>query len=536
MPVAVLVTRMEEVPPLFRWSSHFARASQSQLVLIHPVAGGGGKQREWTPGQDAAGSAFFRALESALRENPERAEGLEVRALEQESENPAGAAIGTIRDLQVNLLIISRRPARQARREESIERQLFQKAPCATLQLRAAADSGARCRAIVVAAAGGPHAGRALRVARELADAIEARVTALYVEPRVGDEAEQVGARILDRILRRSLGSDADRVEARVVVADDVYQGIRSVPADGYDLLIVGASKLGVVRRVLFGTVPARLLSEPHGPSLAVIRDDIPLANRLRQRLDRWFQNRVPQLEREQRLALFERVQSNSRWNFDFITLICLSTLIATLGLIRNSAAVVIGAMLVAPLMTPLVGAGLALVQGNTYLVRNAARSVAGGFFLAFAIAFLTGLAVPAGSWLFAPGQPAPAEMLSRGTPGVLDLGVAFASGLAAAYAMGRPNLSSALPGVAIAAALVPPIATSGLALSLAEPAMALGAAVLFLTNIVAIVLGAACSLWAVGLRSGHEHGRAQSWVWRAVTVLLLVTAALVAALTWGPF
>jgi len=163
-------------------------------------------------------------------------------------------------------------------------------------------------------------------------------------------------------------------------------------------------------------------------------------------------------LDRERRISLVERVQNSSQWDFDFVALICLSTLIAGLGLLQDSTAVVIGAMLVAPLMTALVGAGLSLIQGNRRLIRNAACSVVLGFLLSFAIGLFLGLMA---RYFTDVTEHLPDEMKSRGSPGVLDLVIAFASGVAAAYAMGRPNLVSALPGVAIAAALVPPIATS---------------------------------------------------------------------------
>ena len=104
---------------------------------------------------------------------------------------------------------------------------------------------------------------------------------------------------------------------------------------------------------------------------------------------------------------------------------------------------------------------------------------------------------------------------------------MAFVSGIAAAYASSRPNLLSALPGVAIAAALVPPIATSGLAVAIGRPYLAAGAALLFFTNIVAIVLGTAFSLWAVGIRSSHEHGRLRVWTSRVALVLMLTVIVL---------
>jgi uncharacterized hydrophobic protein (TIGR00271 family) len=195
-----------------------------------------------------------------------------------------------------------------------------------------------------------------------------------------------------------------------------------------------------------------------------------------------------------------------------------LSTLIAGGGLIQNSPAVVIGAMLVAPLMTPLLGAGLALVHANRVLFAGTITTVARGFVVAFVLGVLLGLLVP---------HDLTDEMLARGSPGVFDLAVAFVGGIAAAYATGRPNLLSALPGVAIAASLVPPIATSGLAVATADVRLASGAALLFLSNILAIVMGTAVSFWAVGIRQSHKHGAFKNWPNIAGGVLLLIAVSL---------
>jgi uncharacterized hydrophobic protein (TIGR00271 family) len=255
---------------------------------------------------------------------------------------------------------------------------------------------------------------------------------------------------------------------------------------------------------MLFTIVDEEALYQGEGPAVAVVRAAIPWGSRMRRLLEHRLQSFVPQLDREDRVSLVERIQSHSRWDFDFIALICLSTLIAGLGLVRDSAAVVIGAMLVAPLMTPLVGSGLAIVQGNYLLLSNAVKTVLRGFLLAFLLGWLLGVCLPT--------LDITSEMRARGSPHVLDLLVAFISGIAAAYAIGRPNLSSALPGVAIAAALVPPVATAGLAAAGMEWRLAAGSLLLFLTNIVAIILGTACSLWLVGIRDRHRHGTVQRW------------------------
>ena len=152
--------------------------------------------------------------------------------------------------------------------------------------------------------------------------------------------------------------------------------------------------------------------------------------------------------------------------------------------------------------------------------VQFSLRSIGFGVLVSLVVGALVGLATP--------GFDEPTrEMLGRGGPGLLDLFVAFAAGLAAAYASSRPGLLAALPGVAIAAALVPPIATSGLALSLGDFGLATNAFLLFLINMFTIVLASMTSLWAVGLRNIKKASR-----WR----LLIVNAVMFSVLVLGAF
>jgi uncharacterized hydrophobic protein (TIGR00271 family) len=237
------------------------------------------------------------------------------------------------------------------------------------------------------------------------------------------------------------------------------------------------------------------------------------------------IQRFVPQIERGDRVALVDRVQSSAAWNFDFVALMVLSTIMAAIGLIENSAAVVIGAMLVAPLMIPMLGLGLALQQGNPVLARLSLRSLTFGLCISLVGGFLVGLSI---SGFEEPTR----EMLARGGPRLLDLLVAFAAGLAVAYASSRPGLIAALPGVAIAAALVPPIATSGLALSLGNFPLAIGALLLFGINMVTIVLASMASLWAVGFRNLKKTSR---WTVMAGSAVIVAVLALGVYLSLQP-
>ena len=355
-------------------------------------------------------------------------------------------------------------------------RRVFQSAACECVLLQTAAEDPPLEGRVLVPVAASKNAEAALERAAALVGELS-RVTAAYVTPSYIDASDRVGERILEAQLRRTLGGRSGEIQTQVIVDEDVVRGVaQGLPADTA-LLVVGASRDRTIRRFV-----AALAEKQARVPLAVVRAALPVGTRLQRVCERLLERCVPQLDREARVELVRRVQQASEWNFDFIALIGLSTAIAALGLVQGQAAVIIGAMLVAPLMTPLIGAGLAVVQGNSRLLASTLFSVGFGFLLALIVGVLVGWVTPL------KGDAFTSEIIGRTTPGLTDLAVAVVGGVAAAYAMGRPNLSSALPGVAIAAALVPPIAAAGIAASHGEWQLALGALLLFLTNIVAIV------------------------------------------------
>lgn len=361
---------------------------------------------------------------------------------------------------------------------------------------------GTERRGVLLTTAFGHHASAAVQWSVALEEAGFGPVQALVVQADIGRDSREVGSRTLEHRLGKHATGVASGFERLVNVNAHRHVGIREEYVQGSaDLILLGATKLGAFGQRWRGTISKKVLRTVPEATVAIVRAAIPLTGRTRRRLANWFQGRVPQLERDNRLALVEKVQSNSQWDFDFVALTSLSTLIAASGLIANSGAVIIGAMLVAPLMTPIMGVGMALVQGNPRLIRLALRSIALGFVTAFVLGVLLGLTQSDLE------QPTP-EMLGRHWPGLLDLFVAFIAGLAGVYSSSRPNLVAALPGVAIAAALVPPIATAGVALSIGEFDLCLGATLLFLTNFVAIVLASSFGMWAVGMREGQSGSR----------------------------
>ena len=192
----------------------------------------------------------------------------------------------------------------------------------------------------------------------------------------------------------------------------------------------------------------------------------------------------------DQRREIIADITESSSPGFDYFLLVILSTSIATLGLITNSPAVIIGAMLVAPLMSPVIGIGLASMIGRRTLLKSALSASLRGALVAVA---LSALFTFVNSYLpFVSLHELPQEIISRTHPSPIDLMIALAGGIAAAYSLTEERLSAALPGVAIATALMPPICTVGIGVALQRWDVAGGAFLLFITNVVTIAFAAA--------------------------------------------
>ena len=182
------------------------------------------------------------------------------------------------------------------------------------------------------------------------------------------------------------------------------------------------------------------------------------------------------------RSLILASVARDARLDKKFLLLIILASMIATLGLLQSSAAVVIGAMLVSPLMGPIMGVGFGLATLESNLIRRSLVTLAAGMAVAVLVAMLV-------IWL-SPIRDVTPELRARTQPTLLDLGVAVVGGIAGVYAIMR-KLSGVMVGVAIATALVPPLSTVGFGLVTGRFDFALGASLLFLTNTLAIAFAA---------------------------------------------
>lgn len=182
-----------------------------------------------------------------------------------------------------------------------------------------------------------------------------------------------------------------------------------------------------------------------------------------------------------------------------YIALHLAASLIAVLALASDQPSVVIGAMLLAPLMTPVLGLAAALIRADT---ADAARA---GLLVAISMVITLGV-----GWALVTVVPSlvntffiPNELLSRTEPNLADLFIALAAGAAGAFATVRPDVSASLPGVAVAVALVPPLATAGVLFGIGDASLAFDALLLFITNVVAIVAAAVVVFAVAGIRPG---------------------------------
>jgi uncharacterized hydrophobic protein (TIGR00271 family) len=218
-------------------------------------------------------------------------------------------------------------------------------------------------------------------------------------------------------------------------------------------------------------------------------------------------------------------VATAARLSPTFVIINLLATVVASYGLLANSSAVVIGAMLIATLLGPISGIALALVDANYTLLRKALTAEFAGALLVIVIAYLIGVIHRA--------VPLTPEILSRTHPNLLDLMIALGGGAAGGFATVNRRLNQGLVGTAIATALVPPLASCGICLAHGDMRLGWGAFLLFFANLVAIQFSSSVVLWLAGfhnlMRAGEARGKhvAQNLVSLAVLVTLGTVFAL---------
>lgn len=197
-------------------------------------------------------------------------------------------------------------------------------------------------------------------------------------------------------------------------------------------------------------------------------------------------------------------IRNGAELNTPFILMNTLAATIASYGLLSNSPAVIIGAMIVAMLLGPITGVGLSLVDNDMKLLLRSITTLLAGSFSVMLTAFIIAL--------LHQDIPITSEIMARTSPNLIDLMIALAGGAAGAYASVSPRLSVAFVGVAIATALVPPLCSAVILFAHGEFSLGLGAYLLTFTNMVAIQFACSLVFWLTGFRR-VSHRSELSWL-----------------------
>ncbi|PCI19590.1 TIGR00341 family protein [Candidatus Wolfebacteria bacterium] len=177
-----------------------------------------------------------------------------------------------------------------------------------------------------------------------------------------------------------------------------------------------------------------------------------------------------------------EKLISQSTPTIDFFLMVALSVFMAAFGLLIDSSAIVIGAMLIAPVLYPLLSSSMGIVMFNKKLIRLSLTTLLKSIAVGIGAAFIVGIFFGSKEALLAN------EIMSRTSPSLIDAAIAVVAGFAASFALVKPKLSETLPGIAISVSLVPPLAVTGLGLAFFDGAIIRGSLLLFFVNVIGIM------------------------------------------------
>jgi uncharacterized hydrophobic protein (TIGR00341 family) len=226
----------------------------------------------------------------------------------------------------------------------------------------------------------------------------------------------------------------------------------------------------------------------------------------------------VPRIDREE---LYEDIEKTAHLSWIFVTLVILSTAVASIGILRSNVAAIIGAMVIAPLLGPNVALSLSTTLGDTKLARRAIQTIAAGVAIALVFSSLLGR--------FQNFDPRIPEIMARTRVSFGDIVLALAAGSAAALSF-TSSLMNALIGVMVAVALLPPLVTLGLLIGSGHWSLAYGALLLLLTNLICVNLSGVMVFLVLGIRplSWWEAEKAKKATLRAIILWFGLLAVLV--------
>jgi len=222
------------------------------------------------------------------------------------------------------------------------------------------------------------------------------------------------------------------------------------------------------------------------------------------------------------REELYEDISEGAKLTGPYLAMVILSSVVASVGLMRNNPAVIIGAMVIAPLLGPSMGASLATALGDFALARTALKASASGVLVAFAFAVVLGVVFGGDV------NPDLPEILTRTDVNLGDIVLALASGAAGALAF-TAGFATTLVGVMVAVALLPPLVTGGLLLGSGSWEPALSALLLFFINLICINLAGVVTFTVRGIRPKrwYDAQKARKATLRALAIWIALLAAL---------
>ena len=456
---------------------------------------------------------------------------VKVQIERREAHSIAGGIRAAVHEFKPDLLALSWRRLGAREKDDNITlHDLLVDVPCDLVVWRGDQAAPPPHRALIPSA-GGPNVELGFRFAEDFHQAYGSKALLLTVLPKNATDDEMAAARkaLEERALlvQKDFSLPGDAIELNAIRAQSPTAGILQMATPAHsDVVIIGASREGVIHRMRFGEIPEKIAAEASVPVLVIKR---PLPRRLTLSRRAWdaFMLVTPNLSEAEKIDVYRESRRSARTSRDFFTMIALSAAIATFGLMLNAPAVIIGAMLIAPLMNAIIAMGLGIVLGDARLLILGAKTTFWGVAATLLVSFLLEF--------FIPFDTITPEMFSRSAPNLLDLGVALAAGAAGGYALARKQVSSSLPGVAIAVALIPPLATTGAALALAEWHVAMGAGLLFLTNLIGIVVMSSWMFLTMDFKpevTRQERMRLFSRGWQAILVMVLLITIPLAVVT----
>ena len=471
--VLVAVKPDQSVSSLIRVSAAVAHANGGELLVLHSQP----SDKLLSP------PAARKTAENAWRRLHEVISSIEspsvpIRPLIRIAPDPAIAILETAREYKVDFILLGAPSAADDSEsdEKAVVAQVFHRTARPVAVVNGAVDQPPR--RILVAAAAASNLNIGLRFGRAIGADQAVTITLLSDKPAV-DDAEKSDDPLVT-------------IERKAFEGGDLKRTINRQAAD-HDVLIIGAEVDPATNQAVLDGIPLELAKGRKQQPTVIVKATQPIRTRWLSHLVRIMADILPTLPLSERSEVFAAMSRGARANIDYYMLILLSSAIATLGLILNSGAVIIGAMLVAPLMNPILAIGNGLVLGNFLLMRRGLKAVLNGICIVIAVA--------AAFVIFLPVQEPGSEILARTEPNVFDLLVALAAGAAAAYGVSRKSVAAALPGVAIAVALVPPLCVVGYGFGTARFLVAGGALLLFATNFAAIIMAGAAVFYFLGFR-----------------------------------